>query len=496
MRTAFVLLGLVSCGGSADPGTGARDSGASQAGPLAPLEAPPEPQAGSNLLLVTLDTVRADHLGCYGYFRNTTPNLDELARDSVLFERCVAPMATTLPSHTSMFTGVWPAQHGVLANIKRMAIFERDEKLITLTEVLKAAGYETAAFVSAFPLRSSARLSAGFDVYGEPEGEVRELSAETTTDAALAWLEGRGDAPYFLWVHYFDPHNPYEDHPETGAFETSDDLREWLAERAVTLRAHREKIKRGREGETLDAIEVANQYDSELRYVDHHVGRIFDAMQEKGRWDQTIVAVIGDHGEGLNQHETPGHGYVWFEQLHVPCLIRVPGMSPGRSDHMVSVVDLPATLLARMDIAGAEQLTRQQAGVDLLDPAYSPRSIIATTSARRELTDNLDESTLMTDRWKFVRHGTGGASLYDLDVDPYELRDVSVLYPDLCEDFAKELGGTLASQRSKGGGFTRDATPEEIEALEALGYAGGAGDGLGRPNREKDGDGEDGGEEE
>ncbi len=158
--------------------------------------------------------------------------------------------------------------------------------------------------------------------------------------------------------------------------------------------------------------------------------------------------------------------------------------------------DLPATLLARMDIAGAEQLTRQQAGVDLLDPAYSPRSIIATTSARRELTDNLDESTLMTDRWKFVRHGTGGASLYDLDVDPYELRDVSVLYPDLCEDFAKELGGTLASQRSKGGGFTRDATPEEIEALEALGYAGGTGDGLGRPNREKDGDGEDGGEEE
>ena len=127
---------------------------------LAAAQVPPLKRP--NVVVITLDTMRADHMGCYGYFRKTSPNMDELAASSVLFERCLVPMSTTLPSHTSMFTGVWPAEHGVLANVKKQFIYERDPSLVTLAEVFGAAGYRTAAFISAFPLRAEAGLATGF----------------------------------------------------------------------------------------------------------------------------------------------------------------------------------------------------------------------------------------------------------------------------------------------------------------------------------------------
>ena len=425
------------------------------------------------MVLVTLDTVRADHMASYGYFRETTPHLDALAGESVVFERCMAPMSTTLPSHTSMFTGVWPLEHGVMANIKKGDIYVRNQRLRSLTEVLKDAGYDTGAFVAAFPLRSEAGLQDGFDTYGEPEGEERERTAELVTDEALAWLGERGDTPYFLWVHYFDPHSPYKEHPETGGFESSDALQEWLAERAFTLRAHRELVKRGTQGRLMDAFEAANLYDSELRYMDHHLGRLLDTLRAGEGWERTVVVVIGDHGEGLNQHGIPGHGYTWNEQLQVPFLLRVPGMAGRRFEPAVSVVDITATLLARVDVLVPSAFRDQLRGLDVLAAGFVPRPVIAMTSARKERTENLEEASLMTQRWKYVRRGTLGASLYDLSADPHELRDVSVLYPDVCEEFDAELSAQLAGQTSRGGVRTRRATQEEIDALEALGYGGG-----------------------
>jgi arylsulfatase A-like enzyme len=463
MRPAALLLFLAACGGASEPAQ-------EISRPSAP---PPAPLVGANLVLITLDTVRADHLASYGYIRETTPNLDRLARESVLFERCMAPMSTTLPSHTSMLTGVWPVEHGVMANIKKAVVYEREERLVSLAELMRDAGYDCAAFVAAFPLRASTGLSDGFDVYGEPQGKQRERSAEEVTEEALAWLEQRGDTPYFLWVHYFDPHNPYERHPETGTYETDDDLRAWLGERSFTLLAHREMVKRGRNGRLLNAIEAANRYDEELRYMDHHLGRLLERLRGDAGWERTVVAVVGDHGDGLNQHGTPGHGHIWNEQLHVPFILRVPGMAPGRFGHGVSVVDLTATALGRLEVSGKETFARQLRGVDVLDPAFEPRPIVATTSARKERTENLGAASVITDRWKYVRHGSGGMSLYDMAVDPHELHDVSVLYPDVCEELDSHLSSVLAGQASRGGGRTRPATQEEIDGLEALGYGGG-----------------------
>jgi len=462
MRVPLVLLTLAACGGAADPGEATTT-----------LPGPPPPLAEANLVLISLDTVRADHMASYGYFRETTPRLDELARESVLFERCMAPMSTTLPSHTSMLTGVWPSEHGVLANIKRAEVYERDDRLGTLSEVLSEAGYDTGAFVAAFPLRSTAGLSGGFDVYGEPTDGDRERSAQSVTDEALGWLSEREGAPFFLWAHYFDPHNPFVEHPETGAFEASDELLEWLAERAITLRAHRELVKRGEEGRLMDAVEAANLYDGEMRYMDHHVGRLLDGLRAREDWSRTVVLVVGDHGDGLNQHETPGHGYVWQEQLHVPLFVRAPDLRPGRVATTVSVVDVTATMLGRLDVDVPAAFRNQLRGADLLVEEYEPRPVIATTSARRERTDNLDEACVITGRWKYLRRGRAGASLYDLEVDPHELRDVSVLYPGVCEELDAFLSAELAGMQSRCGGRTRQATPEEIEALNALGYGGG-----------------------
>ena len=462
MRVTLALLSLVACSGSADPV-------APVAGPAGP---PPDPIAEANLVLVSLDTVRADHLSTYGYFRETTPHLDELAQESLLFERCMAPMSTTLPSHTSMFTGVWPLEHGVMANIKKAEVYVRNERLLSLAEVFEGAGYQTGAFVAAFPLRSGAGLDVGFDRYGEIQGEARERSAEEVTDEALAWIAELGESPFFLWVHYFDPHSPYVEHPETGSFEVSDALKEWLVSRAFTLRAHRELVKRGTRGRLIDAFEAANLYDAELRYMDHHFGRLLEVLRSREDWERTVLAVIGDHGDGLNQHGTPGHGYIWNEQLHVPFLLRVPGMPAGRFAPTVSVVDLAPTLLARLQVQVPSKFQSQLRGVDLLAESFEPRPVVATTSARKERTDNLDEASLITDRWKYVRRGTMGASLFDLIEDPYELRDVSVLYPDLCDELDALLSSQMAGQTSRGTGHTRPATQDEIDGLKALGYGG------------------------
>ena len=467
MRSFPFLLVLSACSGCSDSELG---SSSVQSTTLPSVPAPIE---GGNLVLISLDTVRADHLACYGYFRQTTPNLDEFAQQSLLFERCIAPMSTTLPSHTSMFTGVWPIEHGVMANIKKAEVYVRNARLLSLAEVLQGGGYDTGAFIAAFPLRAQTGLQTGFDVYGDIEDDARERSAEDVTDEALSWLGDRDQTPFFLWVHYFDPHTPYEEHPETGTFETSEVLQEWLVERAFTLRAHRELVKRGNQGRIFDAFEAANLYDGELRYMDHHLGRLLDALRAREGWDQTVVAVIGDHGDGLNQHGLPGHGYIWAEQLLVPFLLRVPGMEPGRFEHVNSVVDLTATLISRLVVDAPAEFRSQLRGVDLLAEGFKPRPVVATTSARKERTDNLEETSIISERWQYIRRGTMGASLFDLVADPYELRDVSVLYPDVCEELDALLASQLAGQASRGGGHTRPATQQEIDALRALGYGGG-----------------------
>ncbi|MCB9914602.1 MAG: sulfatase [Planctomycetes bacterium] len=278
-------------------------------------------------MLVTLDTTNPGALGCYSGRAGLTPHLDALAAEGVLYEnaRSVAPL--TLPSHASMMTGLWPPRHTLRDNGLR-ALPESAE---TLAEAARARGYQTAACVAAVVLGESYGLDQGFDVYDAPHGagpghgHVLERSSAEVTAAALRWLDGRDRArPFFLWVHYFDAHAPYDPAPE------------FLA-RAQAL------------GEARFPA-----YLGEVAQVDDAVGALLARLRAEGLLEHTLVAVVGDHGESLGRHGEPTHSLLAYDAtIRVPLLLRYPdGYRAGeRSAEFVSVADVAPTLLEALDLA-------------------------------------------------------------------------------------------------------------------------------------------------
>ncbi|TFG96328.1 MAG: hypothetical protein E4H11_03595, partial [Myxococcales bacterium] len=284
------------------------------------------PDPPPNVVLVTLDTTRADHLGLYGYFRDTSPRLDAFATEAIVVERALAPMATTLPSHTSILTGRAPLEHGVLANLDHGGQrFAPAPGLRSFAEICLDAGYRTGAFVSAAPLERGSGLEAGFEIYHQPGEGFPQRRGEFTTHAALHWLEGVKGEPFFLWVHYYDAHWPF-DPPSgyAGLFEGGPDLEAFLAARRIPDASERS-------GTGLESTRaVTDAYDAELRYQDAQLGRLLDALAQRPDWGRTAVAIVGDHGECLSQHGEAAHGGTWDEQLFVPLVLRVPGHAPER----------------------------------------------------------------------------------------------------------------------------------------------------------------------
>jgi len=271
-----------------------------------------------NVLLITIDTLRADRLGCYGSRLPETPNIDRLAERGVLFTRAFANTSTTLPSHANILLGVTPNYHGVHENLN----FVVSGKLLTLAEHLKKNGYFTGAFVGAYPLDSRFGLSQGFDTYDDDYDRVHrvnlsslERTADSVVDAALEWLESRA-SPWFLWVHCWDPHSPY-DPPEP--FKTQ-------------FKGH--------------------LYEGEVAYVDHALGKLFKHLDESGLYGSTLVIFTGDHGESLGQHGEETHGFFAYNSgIWIPLIISYPGARPGGVEDYVSHVDIFPTVC---DVLGIE----------------------------------------------------------------------------------------------------------------------------------------------
>lgn len=271
-----------------------------------------------NILLITIDTLRADRLSCYGSQNPKTPNIDFLAEKGVLFSRAFANTSTTLPSHANILLGTTPNYHGVHENLN----FIVNEALLTLAEHLKTNGYTTGAFVGAYPLDSRFGLSQGFDTYDDLYNRIHsvnlaslERKAEAVIDSALSWLEDRR-SPWFLWIHCWDPHTPYEP-PEP--FRTQ--YKEF-------------------------------PYDGEVAYVDSALGKLFDHMEEDSLFDSTLVILTGDHGESLGQHGEKTHGYFAYNSsIWIPLIFVLPGTAHGKIEHYVSHIDIFPTVCDALGIA-------------------------------------------------------------------------------------------------------------------------------------------------
>jgi len=277
--------------------------------------------AGSrfNLILITIDTLRPDRLSCYGGRQLQTPSIDSLAERGLVFSRAFAHSTTTLPSHANILLGLTPLRHGVHDN----ANFRVDQSFLALAEFLKQFGYSTAAFVGGFPLASRFGLNQGFDLYNDEfEGLTsskqvyREQKAEVVVDRSLRWLD-RQAAPFFLWIHCFDPHHPYEP-PEPFRSAYKDRL-----------------------------------YDGEVAYVDHALGTFLGAVRDKKLFGNSIIIFTGDHGESLGQHGEETHGFFAYNStLWIPLIICGPGIKPGRSDQQVGHTDIFPTVC---DLLGVEK---------------------------------------------------------------------------------------------------------------------------------------------
>ena len=290
-----------------------------------------------NFLLITIDTLRADRLSCYGSQYPKTPNIDKLAGRGVLFSRAFANTSTTLPSHANILLGTTPNHHGVHENLN----FVVREELLTLAEHLKNNGYSTGAFVGAYALDSRFGLSQGFDFYDDKYSRLHsvnlvslERKAEAVIEAALEWLKGR-ISPWFLWVHCWDPHSPY-DPPEPFKTQYKDHL-----------------------------------YEGEVAYVDLILGNLFAYMKENNLFDSTLIIFTGDHGESLGQHGEETHGFFAYNSsIWIPLIISHPETAPGRIDYDVSHIDIFPTVC---DVLGIKKPSFLQ-GASLL-PALKGKKL-------------------------------------------------------------------------------------------------------------------------
>lgn len=270
-----------------------------------------------NILLITIDTLRADRLSCYGSQNPRTPHIDDLAERGVLFSRAFANTSTTLPSHANILLGTTPNYHGVHENLN----FIVSEELLTLAEYLKNNGYATGAFVGAYPLDSRFGLSQGFDVYDDKYSRIHsknlaslERRAEAVIESALTWLVGRR-SPWFLWIHCWDPHIPY-DPPEP----------------------YKTQYKEF-------------PYDGEVAYVDSALGKLFEHMEENSLFDSALIIFTGDHGESLGQHGEKTHGYFAYNSsTWIPLIFVLPGAVPGHIEHYVSHIDIFPTVCDALGI--------------------------------------------------------------------------------------------------------------------------------------------------
>ena len=431
---------------------------------LAPACSSPEPIGNDprpSIVVVTIDTLRADHLGCYGYPRDTSPHIDRFAEEALLFENAFSTIATTLPSHVSLWTSRYPLETGVLHNRVRFDVPEAPDRRIFLAQWLRDAGWDTAAFVSAKPLARTSGVQAGFAHYVDSEGEQR--TADETTDLVVDWLRARprGAGAFLLWVHYFDPHYPHKAPREFRRFDDDGKLGEFLGARAFE------------DPEDPQVLKIHDRYDAEVAFVDSEVARLFGALRRHQDWSALTVVLTADHGEGLLEHGWWSHARLHNEQIRIPLIIKFPerlGVAPGRRSELASSIDVVPTLVAALDLPVPEARSGRLRGVDLLS-ASRDRAFAQKRSKHQDGEDHLAFSVLDRE-WKYFYRPHGRDSLYDLRNDPNERVDVIETHPEVAERLRAQILAWHDEHRLEEGLLAVDdeLDPVLAEHLRALGY--------------------------
>ncbi|UCC31981.1 MAG: sulfatase-like hydrolase/transferase [Phycisphaerales bacterium] len=397
----------------------------------------------SNVILISIDTCRADHLGCYGCSNGTTPHIDALAREGVVFSNAFTPAPMTLPAHSSMLTGMIPPFHGVHDNVN----YRLGDSAVTLAELLRGSGFQTAAVIGAYVLGSHSGISQGFDTFddrlvadGGSVGSYPERVADDVSRLANAWLAQQASSPFFLFVHYYDPHDPYTP-PEPFASRFKD-----------------------------------NPYAGEIAYTDQAIGQVLDKIKELGLYDSSLIIIVGDHGEGLGEHGEAKHGYyVYNSTTKIPMILRVPGYSSGRQvDQAASLTDIVPTVLAQLGAPVPPSIQGEN-----LSPLLSGDGIEGegrcvyseATEAAKFGCSTL--RSVQTGTWKYIH--APRPELYNLVTDPDELDNVVDVYSDRAGTLQTRLRQIMRQQsRPDRSDNVVAMDPDRLARLRSLGYTGGS----------------------
>jgi arylsulfatase A-like enzyme/Flp pilus assembly protein TadD len=396
-----------------------------------------------NVLLISIDTCRADHLSCYGYPEKTTPNIDILAAEGVMFEHVFTPVPLTLPAHTSMLTGTNPIYHGVHSNIGYIV----GESNQTLAELMRQKGFVTGAVISSFVLDSQFGLNQGFDVYEDkfvhpiPSNYHNERRGDETSSFANAFLDKYHKKPFFLFVHYYDPHDLYNP-PEPFATLFKDNL-----------------------------------YAGEIAFADTCIGEVIKKLKELGLYESTLIIITADHGESLEEHKEKTHGFFIYQSvLHVPLIIRLPGGPKGKKviDN-ASLIDIVPTVCSLLDI----KVPAAAAGKSLLP--YLRGNTMPKNEERYIYCESLEATQygcnpllgVVNNNWKYIH--TTRAELYDLDKDPNEQVNLVTEFDKRARLLQGQLDLILEQQKAADKSTSKTALNRETrKRLESLGYLGGS----------------------
>ncbi len=404
----------------------------------------------SNVMLLSVDTLRADFLGCYGCAWNTSPHIDGLAKKSLVFDDACCETPLTGPSFSAMLTSRYPRMVGATRNGMHIA-----EDAATVTEIFQNAGYYTFAVLSNWTLKGRlCGLDKGFEHYDDMLEERRwgvfngERNAEQVTRAALERLHNRPpDKPFFAWIHYSDPHAPYHYHSNYSP-----------VPRGLRTRDRTERVR--------------VKYASEVAYTDYHIGKLIEALPPN-----TKLLFVADHGESLYEHGFLGHGrHVYQDCLHVPLFIQAPEVSPGRSAAPAQTMDVGPTLLALAGLPAAGFALGQNL-LDISAASDRPRFMetyggaIPRFPGAKTMLDSatpLCQAVLMQG-WKLIQYHSGQNALYYLPDDRRELHNLPASQPSKCKELAQMLQEWNATH-PKGKDNESLLSTEDLEALESLGY--------------------------
>jgi len=424
--------------------------------------------AGPDVLFLLLDVARADHFGCYGYERATSPNIDRLAADAVLFENAISSSTYTKTSISTLFTSLNAHHHGVFLGTfgkdpTKVESDTLDGRFTTLAEALYGAGLNTAAWVQNGQLRGFMGFDQGFSLYHDQPGLAPEICAGFF-DWHAAWAER---ARYFAYLHFIDLHAPYHPPaPYQGRFGSRQgDLSDQMSD--SSWYDFKGQVARGEvilSSEDLQGFEA--RYDESIAHLDEWVGRIVDELKAAGRYDDTLIVIAADHGEGFWEHEFISHSTIPYEELvHVPLIVKLPhSASAGRRvQRMVGTIDLMPTLLdfvgapVPAGLEGRSFLPLLTGPEELLDPGW------LTLEFRRVV-------AVRTERWKLIRRPGGGLELFDLEADPAERANCIEQHPDVAEQLGAAVERSLELRESAVAAERVVLDGETVEALEALGY--------------------------